>query len=226
MRFGFIAALASSAVLAGCASMQGMQHGAMNHDEMMRKCQMMQQHQSGDAGAAHDPAQHGGMSHQDMMHGGMSHEDMMRHCAMMQNQAGAGAAAATERQAAVAAAGAQVMPFDLGRASHAFTDTPWGGEQVVVSNDNDAEQVARIRAHLSAEAAKFARGDFGDPEAIHGADMPGLSVLRERHDSLDVAYAERPGGASITYRSQDRAVIDAIHAWFQAQRTDHGPHAH
>jgi hypothetical protein len=80
MQLGLMAALASLAVLGGCASAQGMGHGpmgqgAMNHEEMMRHCQMMQEHH-GDGSAApadYDPAQHGGMSH----------EEMMRHCAEM-----------------------------------------------------------------------------------------------------------------------------------------------
>lgn len=82
MKLGWMAALAAAAVLGGCASAQGMGQGAMNHEEMMRHCQMMQEH-AGDETAApanHDPARHGGMSH----------EDMMRHCAEM--RAGAGGA--------------------------------------------------------------------------------------------------------------------------------------
>lgn len=221
MRIGVLTAALSAAALAGCASAghNGMGHGAMTHEEMMRHCQMMAQHQSaGSQGAAqHDPAQHGGMSH----------EDMMRHCAQMRGQPTAtpGASASAERQQAVAQAGAEVMPFDLERTTHTFTDEPWGGRQVVVSDDGDAQQVALIRSHLSEEAARFARGDFASPEAIHGHDMPGLEVLRERYGSVEVSYADIAGGGSITYRSQDRGSIDAIHAWFQAQRSDHGAHA-
>jgi len=221
MRVGLIAALVSAAALGGCATANGMDHGAMSHDEMMRHCQMMEQHQAqgGHDGAQHDPAQHGGMSH----------EEMVRHCAMMrehQNGGAQGASASSERLQAVAEAGAEVMPFDLERTTHAFLDREWGGEQSVVSDDGDAAQIALIRSHLSEEAAKFARGDFASPEAIHGADMPGLAILRERHAAIDVAYAEIPAGASITYRSQDAEAVEAIHAWFEAQRTDHGAHAH
>jgi hypothetical protein len=76
MRFGTILALAALGVLSGCATAQGMQHGAMSHEEMMRHCAMMEQHQAqgeGNAAHRHDPARHGGMSH----------EEMVRHCAMM-----------------------------------------------------------------------------------------------------------------------------------------------
>lgn len=217
MRSEIIATLLSAAVLGGCATAQGMDHQAMSHEEMMQHCRMMEQHQ-GEGGhdpGVHDPAQHGGMSH----------EEMARHCAAMQHDASALESASPERLESVAQAGSQVMPFDLERTTHSFQDRAWGGEQIVVSDDGDAQQVALIRAHLSDEAARFSQGDFGSPEAIHGHDMPGLAVLRDRHAAIDVAYSEVPNGASITYRSQDGAVVSAIQEWFEAQRTDHGPHA-
>lgn len=217
MRFEMIAVLLSAAVLGGCATAEGMGHQSMSHEEMMRHCQMMEQHQ---AQGGHDPA-----GHDPARHGGMSHEEMVRHCAAMRHSANMQETAPPDRLAAVAQAGAEVMPFDLERTTHSFLDRAWGGEQIVVSDDSDAQQVALIRAHLSAEAAKFSRGDFESPEAIHGHDMPGLAILRDRHAAIDVAYSEVPNGASITYRSQDSAVVGAIHEWFEAQRTDHGPHA-
>ncbi len=80
MRSGMIAlALLSAAALGGCATAHGMghgmEHGNMSHEEMMRHCQMMEQHQAqgGHNPAEHDPAQHGGMTH----------EQMMQHCAEM-----------------------------------------------------------------------------------------------------------------------------------------------
>lgn len=212
MRSGMIASFLAAAALGGCATAQGMGR-AMSHEEMMRHCQ---EHQAvGEYNhAEHDPTQHGGMSH----------EEMMRHCATMQRGASVERPVSSERLAAVAQAGSQVMPFDLERSTHSFLDRPWGGEQVVVSDDNDTQQIALIRAHLSAEAERFSRGDFGSPEAIHGHDMPGLNVLRDRHAAINVTYAEASNGGVITYRSQDSAAVEAIHAWFEAQRTDHGSH--
>jgi hypothetical protein len=74
MRTGFLALIAAASLLAGCAH-HGMNHGAMSQDEMMRHCQMMEQHgaASGHDASHHDPAQHGGMSH----------EEMQRHCEAM-----------------------------------------------------------------------------------------------------------------------------------------------
>lgn len=221
MRFRLLTAFLSATALSSCATAAhvGMGHGSMSHEEMMQHCQMMEQHRGEGARdhAGHDPAQHGGVSH----------EAMMRHCAQMRDQPGAapGFSASNERLRAVAEVGAQVMPFDLERTTHTFADQPWGGRQIVVSDDADPQQAALIRPHLSEEAAKFARGGFGSPEAIHGRDMPGLGVLRDRYSSVEVSYTEIANGGSIAYRSEDRASIEAIHAWFQAQRSDHGAHA-
>ncbi|NNE47428.1 MAG: aspartate carbamoyltransferase, partial [Rhodothermales bacterium] len=75
------------------------------------------------------------------------------------------------------------------------------------------------------EAAKFQSGDFSDPEAIHGSAMPGLAVLQERFDEVDVALLPHRAGATLTYTATDADVIGAIHAWFDAQVADHGSHA-
>jgi hypothetical protein len=132
-----------------------------------------------------------------------------------------------ERLEAVAARGAGVMPFDLERTRHHFVKDARGGVQRVVAKDaSDAAQVASIRAHLERIAADFARGDFGAPEAIHGADMPGLDVLRAAGARLEVDYAPLADGARVAYRSHDADVVAAIHRWFDAQLRDHGHHAH
>jgi hypothetical protein len=129
------------------------------------------------------------------------------------------------RQADVAEAGATVMPFDLDRSTHVFEKTGDGGLQTVVSDDHDAEQIALIRKHLAEEAERFARGDFHDPEMIHGPDMGGLHTLVTAHDRLSIVYAEVEDGAEIRYRSDDPTVVDALHQWFDAQLADHGAHA-
>ncbi|MGE5097087.1 MAG: aspartate carbamoyltransferase [Betaproteobacteria bacterium] len=135
--------------------------------------------------------------------------------------------AAPSRQDEVASKGAMVMPFDLARTTHYFDDRPDGGVQAVTANDPaDAKQVALIRAHLAEEAQRFARGEFSDPAAIHGSGMPGLATLAKAHDRLRVAYRELPAGASITYASADPAVVEAVHQWFAAQRSDHAAHEH
>jgi len=130
-----------------------------------------------------------------------------------------------QRQAEVAEAGSEVMPFDLNRTTHYFEVLPDGGLQTVKANDDDAEQIALIREHLSEEAERFARGDFHDPSMIHGEDMAGLHALATGHDRLSVTYGEIERGAEIRYTSEDPALVDAIHQWFGAQLRDHGDDA-
>ena len=119
----------------------------------------------------------------------------------------------------------EVMPFDLDRTMHVFRPTADGGVQTVMVHDGDPRQIALVRAHLRREAAAFAHGDFSDPAAIHGANMPGLAQLRAGASHIAVTYADTGNGASITYASSDPALVAAIHAWFAAQVKDHGAHA-
>lgn len=140
--------------------------------------------------------------------------------------AGCGGDAAISRQAVVETRGATVMPFDQNLTMHHFVPSDSGGvEMVVVIDPSDVQQVDLIRSHLRDEAERFVRGDFSDPAAIHGAAMPGLSVLEAAGGRLNIGYGNLAGGAQISYASSDPAVIAAIHDWFAAQITDHGAHA-
>lgn len=134
--------------------------------------------------------------------------------------------ATAARQADIAAKGRQVMPFDLERTTHRFTKSATGGLQAVTADDPaDARQIALIREHLTQEAAGFSRGDYGDPASIHGTDMPGLRELEQGHSRIDIRFAHTPAGAQITYTTSDQPLVKAMHAWFDAQVSDHGQHA-
>jgi len=130
-----------------------------------------------------------------------------------------------ERQAEVAEAGQGVMPFDLERSTHVFEKLDDGGLQTVVSDDADPEQVRLIRAHLAEEAKRFSGGDFHDPSMIHGEDMAGLHQLMMGHDRIAIAYRDIDQGAEIRYTTDDPALVEAIHQWFDQQLRDHGEHA-
>lgn len=133
---------------------------------------------------------------------------------------------APTRQETVATRGAVVMPFDLDKTHHVFDQRPDGGiESVVALDAKDSASIEQIRTHLQGEAKKFAVGDFSDPVTIHDANMPGVAALSAAASRLVVKYAELPGGASITFSSEDRVVVAAVHDWFAAQVSDHGAHA-
>jgi len=77
------------------------------------------------------------------------------------------------RQASVRDHGAMVMPFDLTKTTHVFRDTGSGGiETVMAKSPSNTAQVDLARGHLRQEAQKFTAGDFSDPIATHGPNMP------------------------------------------------------
>jgi hypothetical protein len=126
-------------------------------------------------------------------------------------------------QATVHDMGGQVMPFDLSRTTHIFEMTDSGGIQQVIAKDpNDTEQIALIQQHLQHEATLFGAGDFSDPMALHGADMPGIKDLRAAAGQVKVEYSALPNGAQIAFTTEGIHLITALHRWFGAQLSDHG----
>ena len=138
---------------------------------------------------------------------------------------GCGSDHAEKRQHEVADRGTEVMPFDLDRTTHIFEKLENGGMQQVLSDDQDADQIQRIQAHLEEEAGRFSQGDFHDPAMIHGHDMPGLHELVMGYDKMSIVYSELENGGQILYTTQDSSMVVAVHTWFDAQLADHGDHA-
>lgn len=136
-------------------------------------------------------------------------------------------AADVQRQAEVAKRGPDVMPFSLRATQHVFTKTPDGGVQKVIArNTADIEQVKLVRGHLRDIQTQFLKGDFSGPTHIHGAEMPGLADLKSsKPGQIAIDYKEVTGGAELTYRTADAKLATALHSWFDAQVSDHGPDA-
>jgi hypothetical protein len=134
---------------------------------------------------------------------------------------------AQERQAEVAARGAEVMPFDLQASGHVFTKSRNGGlQQVLVKNPNDAVQLRLVRSHLRDIARRFEQGDFSVPAQIHGENMPGLALLKQaRPGEISIHYRDLFNGAQIRYATSNPALVPALHQWFDAQLADHGADA-
>ena len=136
-------------------------------------------------------------------------------------------AADPQRQAEVAHRGADVMPVRLEATTHVFTKTAEGGTQrVVAKRAADAQQVKLVRAHLRDIQAEFLKGDFSGPSHVHGNEMPGLAALKAasagpgRHRLQERARRRRAD-----FRTADAKLVAALHAWFDAQLSDHGPDA-
>lgn len=133
----------------------------------------------------------------------------------------------TPRQVEVAKRGADVMPFSIKETTHIFTKTDDGGTQRVVAKDGaNAQQVQLVRKHLHEIQTQFLRGDFSGPSHIHGNDMPGLAQLKAaKPGQVSVAYTDVDKGAELTYRTSDANLVAGLHAWFDAQLSDHGTDA-
>ncbi len=127
----------------------------------------------------------------------------------------------------IAERGSHVMPFDLEKTTHIFTQTPNGGvQQVIAKNKSDTEQINLIRTHLSEISNEFKNGNFSNPEKIHGTNMPGLAELKAAQSGqIQFEYEELPDGAQITYSTEVEKLKHAIHQWFDAQLSDHARHA-
>ena len=136
-------------------------------------------------------------------------------------------AADAERQAIVAERGKDVMPFSLQATTHIFTPTGTGGTQRVVAKKvNDTKQVTLVRQHLKEIKTQFEKGDFSGPTHIHGQEMPGLAALQTAQPGqIQIAYQDIKGGADLTYKTSIPDLVTALHAWFDAQLSDHGADA-
>jgi hypothetical protein len=132
----------------------------------------------------------------------------------------------SNRRAQAADRGAEVMPFDLDATTHHFEPVDDGLVETVVADEPiDDEQVGLIQEHLQEEAGRFSRGDYGDPAAIHGDDMPGLADLEAGADAITIDYEAVDDGATVTFTTDDPQLVDALHRWAAAQTADHGDHA-
>ncbi|MFA5922063.1 MAG: aspartate carbamoyltransferase [Methylococcaceae bacterium] len=118
----------------------------------------------------------------------------------------------------------QVVPFSLDQALETFTRTVHGGVQhIVAKSPDDTKQIKLIQAHLIKIADEFRKGDFSVTERIHGADMPGLAVLKMAEpDDIKFEYKPLPNGGQIHYSTEYPQYVQALHEWFDAQKKEHG----
>ena len=55
--------------------------------------------------------------------------------------------------------------------------------------------------------------------------MPGLATLRSNYEQVTITFSTLPDGAQIIYTADQANILAALHAWFDAQLSDHGTHA-
>jgi len=117
-----------------------------------------------------------------------------------------------------------VLPFSVEQSLQTFSKTVHGGVQhVVVKSAGDTRQVKLIQAYLLKLADAYRKGDFSETERIHGADMPGLTLLKTAEtDDIKFEYKALENGAQIHYSTEYPQFVQALHIWFDAQISDHG----
>ena len=158
-------------------------------------------------------------------------KSLQQHCAVVAPVAflfllGCASAVAQTQQEHAHHMAHSVMPFDIAKTLHIFKMTESGGVQrVIVRERGDSDQVMLIQHHLSEEASRFRRGDYSDPAALHGSDMPGLKELQLGAKRVKVSYSALPDGAEIRFETHDAHLLTAIHRWFGAQLSEHGADA-
>jgi hypothetical protein len=133
----------------------------------------------------------------------------------------------TSRQDEVAKRSAEVMPFSHLATLHVFAKTDDGGTlRLIVRDPTDTKQIQMVRAHLQDMRGRFEKGDYSGPSHIHGDSMPGLAELKAaKQGQIAVSYQDVADGAELEYRTSDPKLISALHAWIDAQLSDHGKDA-
>lgn len=130
----------------------------------------------------------------------------------------------SERVEEVQQSSREVVPYSLDQTLQSFTKTVHGGVQhVVVKPTADKEQVKLIQEHLRELTNQFRKGNFSATQRVHGADMPGLAQLKKAAlDDIRYEYESLPNGAQIHFSTEYPQYVQALHEWFDAQRSDHG----
>ena len=114
--------------------------------------------------------------------------------------------------------GTSQMGFDEAKTTHHFRLYTDGGAIQVDAKDTKG----LVRTHLSHIAVMFGNGDFEAPMMVHDTkDVPGITVLAERHASLTYRYSETPAGGRVEIVTTDAAALAALHEFLRYQIREH-----
>ena len=118
----------------------------------------------------------------------------------------------------------QELPYAIDQTLQTFSKTVHGGVQhVVVKSTDNIRQIKLIQAHLLKSTEEYRNGDFSVTERIHGANMPGLALLKTaKTDDIKYEYKALENGAQIHYSTEYPQFVQALHEWFDAQASAHG----
>jgi hypothetical protein len=113
------------------------------------------------------------------------------------------------------------MGVDQYSSPHDFEPLSDGGRITLVRDSTDPAGVNRIRAHMTAIAAAFRRGDFTIPGFVHDRAVPGTAIMAARRSRISYRADTVPQGGSLRIHSNDSLAVAAIHQFLAFQRRDH-----
>ena len=128
--------------------------------------------------------------------------------------------------AAVQTRGATAMGVNQFTSSHVFAPLPDGGRITLQRDADDSAGTAQIRRHMRQIAEQFTAGDFRLPGYVHAQSVPGTEVMAARRELITYTVESLPRGAAVRVRTDDPAVVQAIHEFLAFQRHDHHAPAH
>jgi hypothetical protein len=118
----------------------------------------------------------------------------------------------------------QLLPYAVDQALEGFAKTANGGiMQIIAKSANDAQQIKLMQQYLRQTAEEYGKGDFSSTERFHGTDMPGLAQMKAaKAGEIKYQYKVLNNGGQIIFSSEDPQLLNALHAWIDAQVKEHG----
>lgn len=118
----------------------------------------------------------------------------------------------------------QALPYAVDQALEGFASTPTGGiMQITAKSAKDSQQIKRMQQYLRQTAQEYRKGDFSSTERFHGTHMPGLAQMKAaKTDQIQYQFKALPNGGQILFSTEDPQLLDALHAWIDAQIKEHG----
>ncbi|MGZ5029254.1 MAG: aspartate carbamoyltransferase [Methylobacter sp.] len=130
----------------------------------------------------------------------------------------------TGKHAANSADAHQTLPYAVDQALEGFAKMANGGiMQIVVKSTNDSQQIKLMQQYLRQTAEEYGKGDFSSTERFHGTDMPGLAQMKAaKAGEIKYQYKALNNGGQIVFSTEDAQLLNALHAWIDAQIKEHG----
>jgi len=117
-----------------------------------------------------------------------------------------------------------LLPYSVDQALEGFAKTANGGiMQIVAKPDSESKQIKLMQQYLRQTAMEYGKGDFSSTERFHGVDMPGLAQMKAaKANEIRYEYKALQNGGQIVFSTEDPQLLNALHAWIEAQIKEHG----